>query len=879
MATTLGQLLIVLQAETSAFARGMTDARSLAFTSSAEIVDSLKRVGDQLGKLKFDTTGEWKKSAEIIGGVVAGIGTAVAASSIIVAKEVGEQVKQMSKLSQSYGLSVSEISQLRVASKLTGVDMETLTMGLGRMAKAAATAAEGGKMQAQAFAALGVSVTDGSGHLRPMNDLLLDVAGRFSKLQDGTGKTALAMQLFGRSGAALIPFLDRGKEGIQQLLNLSDELGMTWSKEDADAALIFQQRLELLDLKGEALKENFVKGLMPALDGLSTAFIKVGADGSSMAKTLGAELGAVATFLAEKFDWLTTKIAQAVVIMKGPEADQNFSQFLESAKYQLQALTDMHSKFVSDMEAPPKPIAPLGESEPGGGNPTFSPAAKKNPESGLEGLLNSSRELINKSNKDALTTEISNIEHLKQEMLEFAASHPEKIFLELNAAIEKLNATEHNLITSHIGDFMQRDQKGALTQTPIYSDSELAKGSRDQLGQALSVPVPPPSVGGEVQQDQERLHLGQDLNEQNRERLQIYQQTRTPLEQYQEQVAKLNTLYKDHSSTEYTRALADAKEKMLGIFDPMQKLVKQQQELNQEYASGLLSEEAYTNETKKLELAMDELKLKTGGVRDGLRIFFQQSQQQAQSWATQVHTALTSAFSGIESAMSRAFTQMIMGTKTVGQAFREMGQAMLQAIVEACAQMVAKWIVTHVIMAVISKIFGKVAAVSEAITGATTNSALATSAAFLGAANAYAYWAWNPPVAATMAGAALSAGLGFAASALTSGLAGSVASAAGGMEVTHDQLAFIHKDEKVLPASISRGFNSIINSFNTPQTGSGHTAFAGGGGAGGGASSLRNMSGMTIHVHGASNPVATAKQVGRVVDAKFAAMSRRSGVR
>jgi hypothetical protein len=37
-------------------------------------------------------------------------------------------------------------------------------------------------------------------------DLLLDVAGKFSAMENGTMKTALAMQLFGRSGATLIPF-------------------------------------------------------------------------------------------------------------------------------------------------------------------------------------------------------------------------------------------------------------------------------------------------------------------------------------------------------------------------------------------------------------------------------------------------------------------------------------------------------------------------------------------------------------------------------------------------------------------------------------------------------------------------------------------------
>jgi hypothetical protein len=36
-------------------------------------------------------------------------------------------------------------------------------------------------------------------------------------MEDGTTKTALAMDLFGRSGANLIPFLNEGRDGIAAL--------------------------------------------------------------------------------------------------------------------------------------------------------------------------------------------------------------------------------------------------------------------------------------------------------------------------------------------------------------------------------------------------------------------------------------------------------------------------------------------------------------------------------------------------------------------------------------------------------------------------------------------------------------------------------------
>jgi hypothetical protein len=58
---------------------------------------------------------------------------------------------------------------------------------------------------ASAFAALGISVTDASGHLRDADDVFTDIADRFARIHDGATKTAIAMTLFGKSGRATHP--------------------------------------------------------------------------------------------------------------------------------------------------------------------------------------------------------------------------------------------------------------------------------------------------------------------------------------------------------------------------------------------------------------------------------------------------------------------------------------------------------------------------------------------------------------------------------------------------------------------------------------------------------------------------------------------------
>jgi hypothetical protein len=64
-----------------------------------------------------------------VGGIVAGVAVGVATASIAAAEHVASQAKEIDKLSQSYGLSVQQISAFRVASTITGVSLDTSPQG------------------------------------------------------------------------------------------------------------------------------------------------------------------------------------------------------------------------------------------------------------------------------------------------------------------------------------------------------------------------------------------------------------------------------------------------------------------------------------------------------------------------------------------------------------------------------------------------------------------------------------------------------------------------------------------------------------------------------------------------------------------------------
>lgn len=130
--------------------------------------------------------------------------------------EVAEASDKLDSLSQVAGVSTASLQQLAYAGKFSNLSMDDMAHSLQVLALHMNEARKGGEAGA-AFQHLGVRVTDATGKLRKGDEVLFDLAEKFKAMPDGAEKTALAMQVLGKSGAHLIPFLNEGKEGLQEL--------------------------------------------------------------------------------------------------------------------------------------------------------------------------------------------------------------------------------------------------------------------------------------------------------------------------------------------------------------------------------------------------------------------------------------------------------------------------------------------------------------------------------------------------------------------------------------------------------------------------------------------------------------------------------------
>ena len=182
---------------------------------------------------------------------------------------------EANKLAQKIGITVKEIGGLQLAFKQGGVDAESMQTALAKLNKNIVAGDS-------AFKALGVSTKNTDGSFRSTSSVLADVADRFANTQDGAAKTAMAIDIFGKSGAALIPVLNAGGNSIREFQALADQLGLTLSEETAAAAEKFNDTLSLIGMGTRGVANQVMAELLPTLQSLAGEFLNLMTQGGNL---------------------------------------------------------------------------------------------------------------------------------------------------------------------------------------------------------------------------------------------------------------------------------------------------------------------------------------------------------------------------------------------------------------------------------------------------------------------------------------------------------------------------------------------------------------------------------------------------------------------
>jgi hypothetical protein len=228
--------------------------------NSAQFTAGLKKA--ETGLAAFGRTAAAGLQLVAVAATAAGVALGYAVKHAI------DHADALNKSAQKAGVTVEALSRLEYAAKLSDVSLEGLTGGLQKLSKSMADAASG-KGPVTAFKALGIEVKNADGTLRSSTAVFGDVADRFGRMENGATKTALAIQIFGKSGAELIPLLNAGKQGLADMAQESDRLGITISSKTAAAAEKFNDTLTRIQEIMQGVVNKVMEAALPALQSLA----------------------------------------------------------------------------------------------------------------------------------------------------------------------------------------------------------------------------------------------------------------------------------------------------------------------------------------------------------------------------------------------------------------------------------------------------------------------------------------------------------------------------------------------------------------------------------------------------------------------------------
>lgn len=243
----------------------------LAFVLSA--TDKMSRVIDEAVKKSTDklssierTTGRVSRSMTKAGAWLVGAGAAIGAAGFGMAKSAADYGEEMLRTSQRVGIGLDQYQKLSYAARMNGVEHNQLTTIMEGFNKKIVEAGRGNKTALQTFNDLGVKIRDARGNIRASNEIFGDFADIFAGIEDGATKTALTVELFGGSGAQLIPMLNMGRAGLKDFGDEAERMGLVLDQSAIEAGDRFNKNLNTLTSSAQGLGRNIGATLLPTFD-------------------------------------------------------------------------------------------------------------------------------------------------------------------------------------------------------------------------------------------------------------------------------------------------------------------------------------------------------------------------------------------------------------------------------------------------------------------------------------------------------------------------------------------------------------------------------------------------------------------------------------
>lgn len=610
---------------------------------------------------------------ELAGKIIAGLSVA---AIVEFTREAINAAEAMGRLSRQVGFSLDSLSALKTLANENGIQFEELRLGLTHFNEVLNNAAQQGGEAMQSFRNLSEEIAVAVALGRPAEQVYAMIAERFKQMPDGIQKTAAAQMMFGRASAQWVTLLNEGAEGLEKIKSL----GGVFTPEAVANATEFNRTLREWREQAEVFVQTIVNGVMPALLRLQTipTLIAAAFKDNQLPELIGLmiEAGMEIGAIAVKKTWTTvwqslTGATAGQIYMTLLNAIMSFG--VGAAKFLINVLTE--------------PIVFMS--------------------AGFDWLGSHLKEIFTDSINyfikqwDIVIAKLHGSDKMKLSLIDSSdASTFEESLRDMRNFIEPLSKSVTDSLTNSLQQ--SRDILGINSKLSNSDDTRADAVKRllnlmdEQLKKAESIhkilTVPPPGAGTGNTNPGNQDKIAAAGLELQREAIQL-QEKQIETDPYLVQGERLRQLLP----------------LMIEEHELLAQQIEQQQSIADRKSSVPLERIAAEKEIIKLQ-AQDLDLMRKMQQQQGQNSFFTQMQlgltKLQSDWGQVSQNISADLMGGIKSAIdgvSEAIMGMIQGTKTWGQVFAQVGDAIIATIVRTVVQ----WIASMTIIAALKEIFGE----------------------------------------------------------------------------------------------------------------------------------------------------------------------------
>lgn len=226
----------------------------------------------------LEKAGDVLKKGVVVGAKATGVAmTAIGTATIAAAKGIFDLTSNAGKLadelittSNQTGVSTTALQEWGYAARFIDVEVDTMTGSMAKMIRQLATAKEGTGASAEAFSALGVSITGSNGELLNSQDIFFSAIDALGKVGNETERDALAMQIFGKSAQELNPLIKAGSDELLRLGAEAQAAGLVMDETALGALGGFDDTMQRLQATLQGTAQNVAQIFLPALQSVAS---------------------------------------------------------------------------------------------------------------------------------------------------------------------------------------------------------------------------------------------------------------------------------------------------------------------------------------------------------------------------------------------------------------------------------------------------------------------------------------------------------------------------------------------------------------------------------------------------------------------------------